>query len=161
MEAHTENIRRFYTRGGSFVSLGTLRSDDGDGSENFKKAIELITKTRILYVHHAFCTYHCRHCTTTTWKFCYFTIRRLKYTSDDEISSLFVNLDMVLRNSILGGFTYFDKVSDLEKSRWRLKEREFNFSATFSLPSPSCDLKVPVTSDNPQWRIQARAPSDF
>ena len=29
-----------------------------------------------------------------------------KYTSDDEISSLFLNMDMVLRNSTLGGFTY-------------------------------------------------------
>ena len=28
------------------------------------------------------------------------------YTSNDEISSLFLNLDMVLRNSTLGGFTY-------------------------------------------------------
>ena len=29
-----------------------------------------------------------------------------KYTSDDEISSLFLNLDMVLWNSTLGGFAY-------------------------------------------------------
>ena len=41
------------------------------------------------------------------------------------------------------GSPTFDKVSDLELSRWRLKEREFTFSATFSLPSPSSDLKVP------------------
>ena len=35
-----------------------------------------------------------------------FTMYRGKYTSDDEISSLFLNLDMVLRNSTLGGFAY-------------------------------------------------------
>ena len=29
-----------------------------------------------------------------------------KYTCDDEISSLILNLDMVLGNSTLGGFTY-------------------------------------------------------
>ena len=34
--------------------LGTLRSDDGDGNEDVKKAIGLITKTTILHVHHAF-----------------------------------------------------------------------------------------------------------
>ena len=34
-------------------------------------------------------------------------------------------------------------VTDVEQSRWRLKEREFTFSVTFSLPSPSSDLKVP------------------
>ena len=34
--------------------LGTLRSDDGDGNEDVKKAIGLITKTTILHVHHVF-----------------------------------------------------------------------------------------------------------
>ena len=33
---------------------GTLRSHDGDGNENFRKAIGLISKTRILHVYHAF-----------------------------------------------------------------------------------------------------------
>jgi len=33
--------------------LGTLRSDDGDGNEDVKKAIDLISKTTILHVHHA------------------------------------------------------------------------------------------------------------
>ena len=47
-------------------SSGTLRSDDGNG--NATKAIGLISKTTILHVHHAFCTFLCRHCTTATWK---------------------------------------------------------------------------------------------
>ena len=34
--------------------LGTLRSVDGDGHEDVKKAIGLITKTTILHVHHTF-----------------------------------------------------------------------------------------------------------
>ena len=34
--------------------LGTLRSDDGDGSGNAAKTIGLISKTTILHVHHAF-----------------------------------------------------------------------------------------------------------
>ena len=65
-----------------------------------------------------------------------------KYTSDDEISSLFLNLDMVLWNSTLGGFTYICKlkVSDLGQSQWRLKEREFTFSATLT------GIKVPNKS---------------
>ena len=40
----------------------------------------------------------------------WFHVLQRKYTSNDEISSLYLNLDMVLRNSTLGGF---DKVSDL------------------------------------------------
>ena len=72
--------------------LGTLRSDDGDGNWNATKAIGFISKTTILHAHHAF----------------FFHDAQRKYTSDDEISSLFLNLDMpvVLRNSTLGGFTY-------------------------------------------------------
>ena len=34
--------------------IGTLRSHDGDGNENFKKAIGFFSKTTILHVHHAF-----------------------------------------------------------------------------------------------------------
>ena len=41
----------------SFFTLGTLRSNDGDGNENIKKTIGLISKTRTLHVHHAFCTF--------------------------------------------------------------------------------------------------------
>ena len=46
------------------LKKGTLRSDDGDGNGNATIAIGLISKTTILYVHHAFCTFLCRHCTT-------------------------------------------------------------------------------------------------
>ena len=38
----------------SVKSLGTLRSDDGDGNGNATKAIGLISKTTILHLHHAF-----------------------------------------------------------------------------------------------------------
>ena len=34
--------------------IGTLRCDDGDGNEDVKKAIGLITKTTIFHVHHTF-----------------------------------------------------------------------------------------------------------
>ena len=35
-----------------------------------------------------------------------FHVLKRKYTSDKEISFLFLNLDMVLRDLTLGGFTY-------------------------------------------------------
>ena len=34
--------------------LGTLRNYDGDGNENVKKAIGLLSETTSLHVHHAF-----------------------------------------------------------------------------------------------------------
>ena len=38
----------------SVLLIVTLRSDDGDGNEEVKKAMGLISKTTILHVHHAF-----------------------------------------------------------------------------------------------------------
>ena len=36
------------------VILGSFSNDDGDGSENVKKAIGLLSKTTTLHVHHPF-----------------------------------------------------------------------------------------------------------
>ena len=68
--------------------LGTLTSDDGNSNGNSPKAIGLITKTTILHVHHAFL---------------YISLPSLH---DNEISSLFLHLAMVLKNSTLGWFAY-------------------------------------------------------
>ena len=46
--------------------IGTLRSDDGDGNGNATKTIGLVSKTTILRMDHAFCTFLCRRCTSTT-----------------------------------------------------------------------------------------------
>ena len=48
---------------------GQFSNDDGDSNENVKKVIGLHSKQKTtLHVHHSFCTFLCRHCTTTTWK---------------------------------------------------------------------------------------------
>ena len=36
------------------MSVGSFSNDDGDGNENVKKAIGLLSKTTTLHVHHAF-----------------------------------------------------------------------------------------------------------
>ena len=82
--------------------IGTLRSHDGDGNENFKKAIGFFSKTTILHVHHAFLYISLPSLHDYDVKMPNFKL----YRGDDKISSLFLNLDMVLRNSLLGGFTY-------------------------------------------------------
>ena len=45
--------------------LGSFGNDDGDGNENVKKAIGLLRKQLCTYIT-LFCTFLCRHCTTTT-----------------------------------------------------------------------------------------------
>ena len=79
-----------FTRGTDHpVSLGTLRSDDGDGNENFKKAIELITKKTILHVHHAFLLISLPSLHDYDVKMPYFTIHRLKYQATTKFSPFF------------------------------------------------------------------------
>ena len=48
--------------------IGSFSNDEGDGNEDVKKAIGLLRKTTTLHVHHAFCTFLYRPCTTTKWK---------------------------------------------------------------------------------------------
>ena len=79
-----------------------IRSDDGDGNGNATKAIGLISKTTILHVHHAF-LYVSLPLRLRRENAKFHDVQG-KYTSDDEISSFFLNL----------GSPTFDKVSDLE-----------------------------------------------
>ena len=51
------------------VIIGSFSKDDGDGKRTSKKAMGVITKTTILYVHYTFGTFLCRHCTTRMWNF--------------------------------------------------------------------------------------------
>ena len=85
--------------------IGTLRSHDGDGNEKFKKAIALISKTTILHVITLFCTFLCRHCTTTTWKFLISRFTGEVHKRQRNFLSL-SEVGYVLRDLILGGFTY-------------------------------------------------------
>ena len=93
-----------------YKTFGTLRSDDGDGNENVEKTIRLITKTIILPVHQAFLYISLPSLHDYEVKKPNFTLYRGRtYTSDDEIFYLFLNLEMVLRNSTLGRFAYISQ----------------------------------------------------
>ena len=82
-----------------------LRSD-GDGNENVTKAIALITKPTILLTHQAFLYISLQSLRDYDVKNDQFHVVHRKNTSNYEIFSLFLNLDMALRNSNLEGFTY-------------------------------------------------------
>ena len=49
--------------------MRNLSTDDGDVNENGKQATGLDWQNNNSARDHAFCTFLCRHCTTTTWKF--------------------------------------------------------------------------------------------
>ena len=46
--------------------IWSFSNDDGEGNENAKKAIGLLSKTTTLHVITLFCTFLCCHCTTST-----------------------------------------------------------------------------------------------
>ena len=48
-------------------TIGTLRNYDGDGKENVKKAIGVMSKKQQRTCITLFCTFLCCPCTTTTW----------------------------------------------------------------------------------------------
>ena len=83
--------------------MGTLRSDNGYGKENVKKAIGLIAKTKTLQVHHGFLYVFLPSLHDYNEKMPNFTFYR---GSTQATTSLFLNLHMFLRNSTLGGFAY-------------------------------------------------------
>ena len=59
------SVNTYSPRRGS--KIRSFSSDDGDSNENVKKAIGLHSKKKTtLHVYHSFCTFLCRHCTTTT-----------------------------------------------------------------------------------------------
>ena len=88
--------------------LGTLRSDDGDGgdggeelqkSNRFSNQNNTFARASRFFVHFFAVTARLRR------ENAQFHVVQRRYTSDDEISSLYLNLDMVLRNSTLEGST--------------------------------------------------------
>ena len=70
-------------------ALATLRNYDGDGKENVKKALGLMSKTTTLHVHHAFFLRFLY--TTTTW--------------NDQILSLLENGNCKAINSTISVWT--------------------------------------------------------
>ena len=88
------------------MMIGTLRSDDVDGNGNPTKAIGLISKTTISHVHHAFLYISLPSLHDYDVKMPNFTMYRGSTQATKKISSLFLNLNMVLRNSTLGGLAY-------------------------------------------------------
>ena len=86
--------------------LKTLRCDDGDsnGNGNVKKAGLRLAKQQLCTCITLFCTFLCRHSTTTAWK-CLISrfMEDVNKLLRNFLQFLFLNLDMVLRNSTPGG----------------------------------------------------------
>ena len=124
--------------------IRSFSSDDSNSNENVKKAIRLQSKKKTtLHVHHSFCTFLCRRCTTTTWKCVIFRFLEV-VNKRRRFSFLFLNLSTVPKKSTPGKFTYiwhFQRLG-INATYSSLKKGEFSLKVAFWLPSPSSMLKL-------------------
>ena len=143
------SVNTYSPRRGS--KIRSFSNDDGDSNENVKKAIGLQSKKKTtLHVHHSFCTFLCRRCTTTTWKCLIASFmkdvnkrRRISFSfsklecGPQEINSMEIRLHLP-----------FLAIWNKRNKDW--KKREFILKLTFSLPLPlpSSMLKLPI---NTSW----------
>ena len=107
--------------------LGSFGNDDGDGNENVKKAIGLLRKQLCTYIT-LFCTFLCRHCTTTTWK-CLIHVIRRTWTSDDKFFFLFLNLSAVAKKSTLGKLSYIWHFLQIRINATKFEETRIHFKS--------------------------------
>ena len=83
------HARKLYVRE---MSVGSFSNDDGDGNENVKKAIGLLSKTTSLHVHHAFLYISLPLLHDYDVKMPSFTFYGGRKTRDDKLFFLFLNL---------------------------------------------------------------------
>ena len=79
------------------MSVGSCSKDDGDGNENVKKALGLLSKTTSLHVHHTFLYISLPLLHNYDVKMPSFTFYGGRITSDDKLFFLFLNLSAVQR----------------------------------------------------------------
>ena len=96
------------------MSVGSFSNDDGDGNENVKKAIGLLSKTTSLHVHHAFLYISLPLLHDYDVKMPSFTFYGGRKTSDDKLFFLFLNLSAVLKNQLQGNWPTLAIFSELK-----------------------------------------------
>ena len=82
-------------RPAAYATIGSLSNDDGDGNENGKKAIGLISKTTTLHVHHAFLYISLPSLHDYNVKVLKIHVLSRTGTQDDNFLFLFLNFDTV------------------------------------------------------------------
>ena len=118
------------------MSVGSFSNDDGDGNENVKKAIGLLSKTTSLHVHHAFLYISLPLLHDYDVKMPSFTFYGGRKTSDDKLFFLFLNLSAVPKKSTSGKLAYISYFQRIEVNATKLEKRQFILKVMFSVLSP-------------------------
>ena len=105
-----------------------------------------------------FCTFLCRFCTTTTWNYLIFLFRE-DVNKQRHNFNLFLNLNMVLRNSTPEGFAY------IWQSKWvgiiaiKTERTQIHFWSDVFAAVASSDRKVPIAlaKKRTRWILREKA----
>ena len=126
---------------------GSFSNDDGDGSEDVKKAIGLLRKTTSLHVHHAFLyiSLPSLHDYDVKMPNCKFYAGRKQATTNLFLS---LNLSAVLWKSTPGKFAYTCHFQQIGINTTKFEKTAIHFKTEISLPLPSSMLKLPNKSVN-------------
>ena len=113
------------------MSVGSFSNDDGDGNENVKKAIGLLTKTTSLHADHAFLYISLPSLHDYDVKMPSFTFYGGRKPSDDKLFFLFLNLSAVPKKSTPGKLAYISYFQRIEINATKLEKTPISFTFVF------------------------------
>ena len=125
------------------MSVGSLSNDDGNGNENVKKAIGLLSKTTSLHVRHAFLYISLPLLHDYDVKMPSFTFYGGRKASDDKLFFLFLNLSAVPKKSAPGKLAYISYFQRIEINATRLEKTPIHFKSDVFAAVTFVDAKSP------------------
>ena len=111
------------------MSVGSF--SDGDGNENVKNAVGLLSKTTSLHMHHAFLYISLLLLHDYNLKMLSFTFYGGRKTSDDKLFFLFLNLSAVPKKSTPGKLAYISYFQRIEIKATKLEKMPIHFKSDF------------------------------
>ena len=123
------------------MSVGSF--SNGDGDENIKKAIRLLSKTTSLHVRHTFLYISLPLLHDYNMKMPSFTFYGGCKTSDDKLFFLFLNLSAVPKKSTPGKLTYISYFQRIEINATKLEKMPIHFKSDVFAAVTFVDAKSP------------------
>ena len=123
------------------MSVGSF--SNGDGDENIKKAIRLLSKTTSLHVHHTFLYISLPLLHDYNMKMPSFTFYGGCKTSDDKLFFLFLNLSAVPKKSTPGKLAYISYFQRIEINATKLEKTPIHFKSDVFAAVTFVDAKSP------------------
>ena len=139
----TEILACFSARKPSIREMSVGSFSNGDGDENIKKAIRLLSKTTSLHVRHTFLYISLPLLHDYNMKMPSFTFYGGCKTSDDKLFFLFLNLSAVPKKSTPGKLAYISYFQRIEINATKLEKTPIHFKSDVFAAVTFVDAKSP------------------